>query len=128
MGSQTTLSGRGAQLFEDKLTYTVDNQHTAGINLRGYPILGLLVPVVNTGTVTVEISVDGGDNWYPLKDADGSNASISISGGAAAFFVSSDVFTPLAGYVGERGNEVLVRLATGATQDADRTFIWIGVA
>lgn len=128
MGSQTTLSGRGARLFEDKLYYAVDNQRTVGLNLQGYPILGLLVPVINVGTVTVEISVDGGDNWYPLKDADGSNAAISISGGAAAFFVSSDVFTPLAGYVGESGSEVLVRLVTGATQDADRTFTWIGVA
>lgn len=127
----TTISDRNAHRFDDVLTYTVDNQHTAGTNLSGLPILGLLVPVVNAGTITVEISLDGGSTWLPLKQADGSTAAISITGGASAFFVSSDVFTPLAAYVAhlrDVPNDTLVRLATGATQTADRTFTWIGVA
>jgi hypothetical protein len=126
----TTISDRNARLFEDTLTYTVDNQHTEGVNLQGYPILGLLVPVINAGTVTVEISLDDGSTWLSLKDADGSTASISITGGGTAFFVSSDVFTPLAAYCAHlRGDiDLLVRLVTGATQTADRTFTWIGVA
>lgn len=130
--SHVTVSDRNARLFEDVLTYTVDNQHTAGISLCGYPILGLLVPVVNAGTVQPEISIDEGATWLPLKKADGTTNAISISGGASAFFVSSDVFTPLAAYVAKLHpndtDKVRVRLVTGATQTADRTFTWIGVA
>lgn len=126
------ISNRNAHKFEDVLTYTADDDATAGVNLAGLPILGLLVPVTNgTPTVTIEISLDGGSNWYALKNADGSTDSISISAGATAFFVSSDVLTPLAAYVGhlrDVTNDILVRLKTSVAQTADRTFVWLGVA
>lgn len=129
--SHVTISNRNAQKIPDVLTYTVDNDATAGKNLAGYPILGLLVPVLNsTPTVTIEISIDG-TNWYALKNADGSTASISITGGATPFFVSSDVLTPLAAYVGslrDVSNNILVRLKTSVAQTADRTFTWIVLA
>ncbi len=125
--AHVTVSDRNARIVADVLTYTVDNQHTAGVNLGGYPICGLLMPVINAGTVQPEISRDGGSTWFPLKKADGTTNAISINGGASSFFVSSDEFTPLAAYVVNDQN-VLVRLVTGATQTADRIFHWIGVA
>jgi len=128
----TTIGTRNARLFVDVLDYSEDDDATAGVNLQGYPILGLLVPILgSTPTITIEISLDGGSTWLALKNADGSTASVSITGGATAFFVSSDVFTPLAAYCAhlrDVTNDVLVRLALSAAQTADRTFTWIGVA
>jgi hypothetical protein len=121
------LSNRNAIKIEDVLTYTADDDATAGINLQGYPVLGLLVPVLNdTPTVTIEISLDG-TNWYGLMESDGSTDAISLAGGAAAFFVGSDELTQLAAFCGAVDN-LLVRLATSAAQTADRTFTWIGMA
>ena len=126
-----TIGDRNAIKMVDTLTYTVDADATAGINLKGFPILGLLVPVLNTTPdVTIEISIDG-SNWYELLKADGSTDAISITGGATAFFVSSDVLTPLAAYVGhlrDETNDILVRIKTSVAQTADRTFTWIGLA
>ena len=131
MGSHTVLSNRNAIKLEDVLDYSEDDDVTAGINLAGFPILGLLVPVLNTTPdVTIEICIDG-SNWYELLKADGSTDAISITGGATAFFVSSDVLTPLAAYMGHLRDEtydILVRLKTSAAQTADRTFTWIGLA
>ena len=127
-----TISDRNARMFVDILDFSEDDDATGGINLAGFPILGLLVPVLgSTPTITIEISLDGGSTWQALKNADGSTDSISITGGATAFFVSSDVFTPLAAYCAhlrDVTNDVLVRLALSAAQAADRTFTWIGVA
>jgi hypothetical protein len=125
-----TMSDRNAKKIVDVLDYSEDNTHSQGVNLAGCPILGLLVPVLDTGPVMVEISIDG-SNWYALKNADGSNDAVNISGGGTAFFVSSDVLTPLAAYTAhlrDQANDVKVRLKTGAAQTADRTFIWIGGA
>lgn len=124
-----TISNRNEIHIPDTLTYTVDDDATAGVNLRGYPILGLIVPVLNnTPTINLEISLDG-STWLPLKKADGSTPAISITGGAAAFAVSSDVLTPLAAYVGHLRDQdpIKVRLALSAAQTADRVFTWIGL-
>lgn len=129
--SHTVISNRNAHKFTAILDYDVDSTHTPGVNLQGYPILGLLVPITNgTPVVTIEISIDG-TNWYALTTADGSTAAISITGGATPFFVSSDVLTPLAAYVGslrDVSNDILVRLKTSVAQTADRTFTWLGLA
>jgi hypothetical protein len=67
---------------------------------------------------------------------------VSITGGAAAFAVSSDDLTPLAGYCGcyvpaapgffedpdEGLARVLVRIYSSAAQAAERTFTWLLVA
>jgi hypothetical protein len=127
-----TISDRNAHLFVDVLDYDVDDDATAGINLAGFPILGLLVPVLNdTPTITVEITTDGGTTWLSLLKADGTTAAVSITGGATAFYVSSDVLSPLAAYAAhlrDVTNDVQVRLKTSAAQTADRTFTWIGLA
>ena len=95
------------------------------------PVLGLLVPALeSTPTITVQVCIDG-TNWYNLVTEDGSTAAISITGGATPFYVSSDVFTPLAAYTGSLqpvANDIKVRLHLSAVQTADRTFTWIGVA
>lgn len=121
---------RCASRFDDVLDFSEDDNATGGVCLRGKPTLGLLVPVLNgTPAVTIDVSLDG-TNWYALKNADGSTASISVTGGSAAFFVSSSVLAPLAAYVGEiRGSDgVFVRLATSVAQTSDRIFTWIGLA
>jgi len=127
----TTLSDRNSHRIDDVLAYATDNDDTPGVNLAGFPILGLLVPVLeSTPTITVQICIDG-SNWYDLLEDDGSTDAISITGGATAFFVSSDVFTPLAAYTGSFqpvANDIKVRLHLSAVQTADRTFTWIGVA
>lgn len=126
------LSNRNTIKIQDKLTYTVDDDATAGVNLGGYPVLGLLVPVTNgTPVVTMEITLDGGSNWYALMEADGSTAAISISAGATAIFVGSDELTQLAAFTGHlegATNDIKVRLKLSVAQTADRTFTWIGMA
>ena len=126
-----TLSDRNSHRFDDVLDFATDNDDTPGVNLGGFPILGLLVPALeSTPTITVQVCIDG-SNWYDLLTEDGSTAAISITGGATPFFVSSDVFTPLAAYTGSLQpvvNDVQVRLHLSAVQTANRTFTWIGVA
>lgn len=131
--SHATISNRNAMRKEVVLDYDVDSTHTPAVNLGGFPILGLLVPIVNgTPLITVEVCIDG-TNWHPLLKGDGTTDAISISGGAAAFFVSSDVLTPLAAYAGHQqpnmwANDILVRLVASVAQTADRTFVWIALA
>lgn len=125
-----TISNRNAARFEDVLDYDADDTHTAGVNLGGYPIMGLLVPVVNgSPTITIEATIDG-TNWYALKKSDGSTDAVSVVGGATAFFLGSDELTQLAAYVGRipEGTQLKVRLKTSVAQTADRTFIWLGQA
>jgi hypothetical protein len=99
-----------------------------GVNLMFRPIMGLAVPVMNGApTVNVEISLDG-TNYYDLLDSDGATQAIGITAGAAAFMVSSDDLTPLAGYVAQYAEvAILVRLAVSATQTAEREFAWLTV-
>ncbi len=127
----TELSNRNAVEIVDTLAFAVDNNDTPGVNLAGFPILGLLVPILETTpTITPQVSIDG-TNFYDIYNADGATASISIVGGAAPFFVSSDVLTPLAAYVAHlrrETHEVTVRLHLSAVQTADRIFTWIGLA
>lgn len=122
------IEGRKSNVVEDTITIAEDNDATAGVDLDGKPILGLLVPVLNdTPALTFEVSIDGGENWYSLKNKDGSTDSISITGGATAFFVSSDDLTPLTAYSGRLPGSatIKVRIVSSEAQDADRAFSWI---
>jgi len=121
---------RGSLKVDDLVDISEDDDASVGRHLLGRPILGLLVPICNdTPTITFEISIDGGSNWYDLHDSDGSTDPISITGGAAAFFVSSDDLSPLAGYCGRVDGEtkVLVRAVFSAAQTSDRTLTWLVV-
>lgn len=103
---------------------------SAGVPFYGRPILGLLVPAVNgAAALNVEISLDGGANYYDLLTAGGTAQAIAITGGAAAFMVSSDDLSPLAGYVADYEEEpILTRLVASATQTAEREFVWLMLA
>ena len=125
-----TLDSRTCTFVDDTIDITADDDRSAGVDLDGKPILGLLVPVLNdTPIVTLELSADG-ENWYAIKDANGSTDSVSITGGTTAFFVSSDVLTPLAAYAGRLPGGVggmKVRVVTSESQSADRVFTWIAM-
>ncbi len=128
--SRVEIGNRNTIRVDAVLTYTVDDDATAPINLGGFPILGLLVPVMNGGPgITVEVCIDG-TNWYPLRKSDGTTAAVSITGGASAFFVGSDELTQLAAFVGHLHDwscDVQVRLRTSVAQSANRTFTFIGL-
>jgi hypothetical protein len=113
----------------DELDATADPLHSGGVFLEARPILGLVVPaLVAAAGVTLEISLDG-SAWVPLLEADGSTPAVEIAGGAAAFAVSSDDLSPLAGYTGRLQDvPVRVRVALDATQTGHRSFTWLMVA
>ena len=125
------LSDRNSKRIIDTLAFATDNDDTPGVNLAGFPILGLLVPVLNGApNITAQVSIDG-TNFYDIYETDGATDAIIIVGGAAPFFVSSDVLTPLAAYVAHLRRDtpdVLVRLHLSVAQTADRIFTWIGLA
>ena len=125
------ISNRNSKRIIDTLDFATDDNDTPGVNLAGFPILGLLVPVLNGApNITAQVSIDG-TNFYDIYETDGATAAIIIVGGAAPFFVSSDVLTPLAAYVAHLRRDtpdVLVRLHLSVAQTADRIFTWIGLA
>lgn len=124
MSGETQVNSRGCLQLEA----TIDSGGTQSnaITFDGRPILGLLVPAVNgTGPAIVpEVSEDVGVTWNSLLDKDGASEAIEVTGGAAAFVVSSDDLSPLAGYC-DRNNRV--RLVIDTAQSAERTFKWFMV-
>lgn len=126
----TMLSERMGGSVSMLLDISDDDQNSQGVNLAGRPILGLIVPVTNgTPDITFEVSVDGGSSYVDLLEDDGSTAAITIAAGAAAFAVSSDDLSPLAGYACTAGaHSVLVRGVFSVAQLADRTLTWLVVA
>lgn len=124
------LGNRNTLVLLDLLDYSEDSQHTAGINLQGFPVLGLLVPVLNNSPIiTVEISLDG-STWLAVMKSNSTTAAVSIQGGATAFAVGSDELTQLAAYCGHLRTvpDLKVRLVLSVAQTADRIFSWVVLA
>lgn len=96
-----------------------DNDLSTVADLEGLALMGLLVPVTNgTPTLTFQVCDTEGGTFVDLLDKDGSTSAVEISGGAAAFGVSSDDLAALAGYR-------FVKVKGSVAQVADRTFTWI---
>jgi hypothetical protein len=100
--------------FETDALVVASGQTTSGALLIKDPAsIGLIVPTITSGTVTVQVSADG-TNWFGLKDT-GGNALLSYAASTGGFACSADDLAPVLGYA-------YLRLVCGASQGADRTF------
>lgn len=88
----------------------------AEVDMYGYALAGIIAPASMAGTsMTFEVSVDGGTNWYALKDE--TNTALSVTIGATAAFYSLRKILPLA--VG------LIRPVSGASE-TNKTITFVG--
>lgn len=119
--SLITLGDRTSCLF----VATVPNAGivSPAVKLWGRPIFGLFVPTVNdTPDLTIEFSHDEGSTWFAVYDADLTTPSVKIDALAASGYLSADIFTPLAPFV---GGELLARIKLSVIQTADRAFQFV---
>lgn len=98
------------------LDYSEDDNLSLEADLGGAELVGLIIPTIDNGNVTFEVSDASGGTFVALKGADGNAEAIVAATGALA--VSADDLAILAPYR-------YVKIGTAAAQTADRTFKWI---
>jgi len=113
------LSGYRQATHRDScnLLHEVDDEETDAVDLRGYGLLGLIVPAVEQASnlqFTVSDTEDG--DYLDLSNADGTAYTIVLPGGVAA--ISTVALAPLAAYR-------WVKIFTTVKQTADREFLWM---
>ena len=106
-------------VFRVKATIPSGQSVSSVVDLEDCEVLGLFVPALNnTPSITFQVADDEDSTPVDLLNKDGSTASITISGGASGFAVSSEDLKPLLGYR-------FVRVKSSAAQTADRHFYFI---
>lgn len=91
-----------------------DNTHGGGVSVEGFAVIGLILPTLDNGNITFEVSMDG-QTWFALKKLDGTV--VTLTAGTGGFAVSTSDLDHLAAYR-------YVRPVTVA-QTADRTLIFV---
>jgi len=93
-----------------------DDDLSTEVDLGGYALMGLIIPTIDSANLTFEVSDATGGTFSTLKDKGGT--AVTVTAGTGGFAVSADDLAPLAAYR-------YVKVATSATQTADRTFKFI---
>ncbi len=109
------LSGKGRSHGYATCTTISGATESSVCDLEGYANYGLLIPAIDTGTVTFKVSNESGGTYYIVKDKDAST-SFTISSTSGDVAIESDDLKALAGYR-------YIKCVT-ATQTAPRTFIF----
>ena len=89
---------------------------SAVVDIGNKTICGLLIPTLDSGSLTFQVSEKADGTFYTLKDK--TPASHTIVATTGLFAVASDDLTELAGYR-------FIKIISAATQTAARTFIWV---
>lgn len=110
------LSGRRVDDQVATITYLTDDDLSDAISIRGHAITGLLIPTIDSGSITFMVSDTKTSTYYTLNDKDGT--AITITAGTGGFAVSTDDLTPLAAYR-------FIKVKTSVAQTADREFTFI---
>lgn len=99
------------------ITVSVDNDDSNAVDLRGYGLLGLIVPELEQASnLQFYVSETEAGTYRQLTGGNGVAITITLAGVVAA--ISTDALAPLGAYR-------WVKIHTTETQSADRTFIWI---
>lgn len=99
------------------ITVSADNDDSAVVDLRGYGLIGLIVPELDQGSnLEFYVSETEGGTYRQLTRINGMAVTILLPGGMSA--VATDALSSLAAYR-------WVKIHTTEVQTLDRTFIWI---
>lgn len=98
------------------ITIATDDNDTAPADLRGYGLIGLIVPVIDAANLTFYVSEIEGGTYRQLYTAGG--AAVTVTGGTGDFAVSASALAGLGAYR-------WVKIHTSAVQTANRTFKWV---
>lgn len=107
------IGGRRIKNTQVTIDVSVDNDLSEAINVHGHAITGLLVPVLDTCSLTFYASDEEDGTYYQVKDKDGNAITLTVGTGNMA--ISTDDLTPLAAYR-------FIKIKTSAIQTVDRIF------
>jgi hypothetical protein len=97
-------------------TIADDGTESEAIDLRGYSMLGLIVPVIDAANLTFKVAEAEGGTYVTVYDDLGAAFTITAAAGSRA--ISTDDLAALAGYR-------WVKIVSSETQTADRLFYWV---
>jgi len=98
------------------ITISEDDDDSAAVDLRGYGLVGLIVPTIDAADLTFYMSETEAGTYRLLTD--GAGAAVTMTTGAGALALDT---TALAGLSAYRW----VKIHTSEVQTADRTFNFI---
>ena len=111
------MTSRQKEHREIILVKDTDSTHTPGFKIPEWArSVGVLVPDIVDGAVGIEISINGGSNYYPLIDP-ADNDDVEILATAA-----NPAWVDFSKFLSFIHPGALVRFVTGGTQTADQTF------
>jgi len=110
------LSGYRRGTHRDTATILNGGTTSDAVDLRGYGLLGLILPPLTAGNLTFEASDTETGVYVAVYDALG--AAVTIVAGAGSIAIHSDALAPLAGYR-------WVKIVSAEDQLAAREIIWI---
>jgi hypothetical protein len=98
-------------------TIALNGTASGEVDLEDCEILGLIIPALDTTTLTFTVSATSGGTFVALQSK--ALAALTISSGAGAIAVSSDDLSGLRGYR-------FVKIVAGSAQTSlARTFTWL---
>ena len=109
------LTGYRRGTHRDTATILSGATTSNAVDLRGYGLLGLILPVITVGNITFTASDTEAGVYVAVYNALG--AAVTIVAGVGSIAIHSDVMAQLAGYRWVR--------IVAAQQGADREIIWI---
>lgn len=99
-------------VFSTVVTIASGATQSSAAEAKGFGLVGIITPAALTSTTTgLELSVDDGATWLPIKNADGDSIAIALG-------TSRYVTLSLADMPGLPGQ---IRLAAGSAEGADRS-------
>jgi len=110
------LTGFRRATHRDTVTILAQGTTTEAVDLRGYGLLGLILPTLTAGNLTFEASDIEAGTYVAVCDELG--AAVTIVAGTGDMAIDATALAPLAGYR-------WVKIVSAAAQGADRAIIWI---
>jgi len=86
------------------------------VDLRGYGLIGLIVPTIDAANVTFLVSETETGTYRSLRD--GTGAVVTLTTGTGAIAIDTTALATLSAYR-------WVKIVTSMGQSADRIFYWI---
>ena len=115
--SVTRLSGKGRENGHLSVVIAKDGTVSGIADIEGFAVVGLLIPTIDTSTITFQVSNLSTGDFYTIKAKD--LTALTIASGTGALAVDSTVLDALRGYR-------FIKIIAGAAQTtAARTFIFI---
>ena len=110
------LTGFRRATHRDTVTILDTETTSEAVDLRGYGLLGLILPDLTAGNLTFEASDIETGPYVAVHDDLG--AAVAIMAGAGDMAIDTEALAPLAGYR-------WIKIVSAAPQGADREIIWV---